>query len=61
MLFNYQNWFLMGMYSKHPNTKPSGIRMVIPGTQFLSGFWIASLDRFGMNKIFFMTLINKTV
>jgi hypothetical protein len=48
-------------YSNPPNTEPSDIRMVIPRTQFVSGFQIASLDRLGMNKIFFMTLINKTV
>jgi hypothetical protein len=28
------------VYSKHPNTEPSGIRMVIPRTVFLSGFRI---------------------
>ncbi len=32
------------------------------GPMLLSGFqMVASLDRFGMNKIFFMTLISKTV
>ena len=25
-------------YSKHPNTEPSGIRMVIPRTQFVSDY-----------------------
>ncbi len=41
------------MYSNPPNTEPSGFRMVIPRTQFVSGFRIASLDRFIVKKIFY--------
>jgi hypothetical protein len=53
-------------YSRHPKAGPSGFRMVISRTKFGSGIQMAfktrsevfsaSLDRFGMNKIFFMTL-----
>jgi hypothetical protein len=66
------------VYSNPPNTKLSGIQMVIFRTLFVSGFqmvvailflpfeiltryFLTCLDHFGTNKIFFMTLINKTV
>jgi hypothetical protein len=59
-------------YSKHPKAGPSGFQMVISQTLFVSGiqmafetrsgFFSASLDRFGMNKIFFYdTFLYKTV
>ncbi len=38
----------------------SGYRMVGTGL-ICQGFFPASLDRFGTNKIFFMTLISKAV
>ena len=54
------------MYSEHPKAGLSGFQMVISRTLFGSGIqmafesrsenFLASLDRFGMNKIFFMTL-----
>jgi hypothetical protein len=50
----FQNTYLtLLLYSNPPNTQPSGFRMVIPRTQFVSGFWIASLDRFIVKKIFY--------
>jgi hypothetical protein len=64
-------------YSNHLKAGLSGFQMVISRTLFGSGilmaailffhlkagldFFPARLDRFGMNKIFLMTLINKTV
>jgi hypothetical protein len=54
------------LYSRHPKAGPSGFQMVISWTLFGSGFRIpfeirsenfsASLDRFGMNKIFVINL-----
>ncbi len=62
------------IYSNPPNTEQSSIRMVIFRTLFVSGFqmvgtgpicpdfFLASLDCFGMNKIFFYdSFLYKTV
>ncbi len=59
-------------YSRHPKAGLSGFRMAISRTFFVSGiqmafetrsgFFSASLDRFGVNKIFFNdTFLYKTV
>jgi hypothetical protein len=62
---------ILYVYSEHPKAGLSGFQMVISRTLFGSGFqmpfesrsedFLTSLDRFVVNKIFFMTLINKTV
>jgi hypothetical protein len=53
------------MYSKHLKASQSGYRMVAAilflTFEIQTGYFLTSLDRFGMNKIFFMTLINKAV
>jgi hypothetical protein len=45
--------FEIHTYSKHPNTEPSGIRMVIPRTQFVSCFRMASQTVLLIKQIFY--------